>query len=78
MRILIALAPLLTVAAADAPAPPPAGPACQNAAPQRTAGAPLRAHPLGREPAARAVLTVLRTADGCQRPVYANERRWGR
>jgi hypothetical protein len=35
--------------------------------------APLRAHPMTAEPPAKQILTVLRTVDGCSRPVVIRE-----
>ncbi|GAA0332503.1 hypothetical protein GCM10009087_48390 [Sphingomonas oligophenolica] len=73
------LAILALAAAAAAPAPKPAAPAakpvCQNTripyAVQR--GETPRVHPLSAEPPAALILGVLRTVDGCTRPVVVRE-----
>lgn len=70
VTILVLLAS--PVAAAN---PPDAKPVCQNL--ERSwaeeTGKPLRAHPLTREPNAKQILTVLRTVDGCTKPVVIRE-----
>ena len=69
VTILVLLAP---VAAAS---PPDVKPVCQNVERgwAEGAGKPLRAHPLTREPNAKQILTVLRTVDGCTKPVVIRE-----
>ena len=75
--IAIVTLPLM-MAAAPAPEPSPATavkPVCQNVsrsfALDRTR--PLRPHNLTAEPPAKQVLTVLRTVDGCSKPVVIRE-----
>jgi hypothetical protein len=67
--MLVLLAP---VAAAS---PPDAKPVCQEMAMKRVerTGKPLGAHPLTAEPNAKQILTVLRTVDGCTKPVVVRE-----
>ena len=68
--------PLLAAAAPAGPqAPKPARPMCQNSATLNVNDPkPRRAiHPLGEEPPARAIRTVLRTVDGCSQPVVIRE-----
>ena len=49
-------------------------PVCQNKTPAPAVrAAPVRVHPLTAEPPARQILTVLRTVDGCTRPVVVRE-----
>lgn len=77
-RFSIAACVLLTVsatAASGAPhAPAAARPICQSTAAKAAADAkPLRAHPMTEEPNAREILTVLRTIDGCSRPVVIRD-----
>jgi hypothetical protein len=77
MRRFASPAMLLLIAAAPASqnAPNPAKPICQNAGllnatdPKPKAGI----HPLGEEPPARQVIAVLKTVDGCSRPVVVRE-----
>lgn len=67
---------LLLAAAAAVPAPPAAKPACQGALPQRIdARKAMRPRKLNEEPAAVPIYTVLRTEDGCTRPVPVGRRR---
>jgi hypothetical protein len=76
MRIVAILA-LATIAAAPAPKPaalPQAKPICQNMnRSYADTQAPLIAHPLTAEPPAKLILGVLRTVDGCTRPVVVRE-----
>ncbi len=75
---MMSIALLVALLAADAVAvtPPPSGkPACQNPGVQQVdakAKAP-GIHPLGDEPPAKHVMTVMRTFDGCVRPVVVRE-----
>ena len=81
MRIVAILA-LAAIAAAPAPkalpVPAPAAeakPVCQNAevsVADEPAPSPT-AHPLTAEPPAKLILGVLRTVDGCSRPVVVRE-----
>ncbi len=77
MRIVVILA-LAAIAAAPPPKPvatAAAKPVCQNSrmsnAVQR--GESPRVHPLTAEPPAALILGVLRTVDGCSRPVVIRE-----
>lgn len=72
MYIVTILALLAPVAAAG---PPDAKPVCQNMKMDRVEGTGKshRAHPLTAEPNAKQILTVLRTVDGCTRPVVIRE-----
>jgi hypothetical protein len=66
---------LVLLAPVTAASPPDAKPVCQNTErnwAERT-GKPLRAHPLTAEPNAKQILTVLRTVDGCTKPVVVRE-----
>ena len=77
MRIVVLLA-LAAIAAAPAPKPaaePAAKPVCQNSRLSNTeqrVESP-RVHPLTAEPPAALILGVLRTVDGCSRPVVIRE-----
>ena len=76
MRIVAILA-LAAIAAAPVPKPaaPAAKPVCQNAdlsIADGKAGSPA-VHPLTAEPPAKLILGVLRTVDGCSRPVVVRE-----
>ena len=77
MRIVTILALPLLVAAAPASqsAPKPAKPVCQNTDVLNVNDPkPASAiHPLREEPPARQVLTVLRSIDGCSRPVIVGD-----
>ena len=75
--IAILVLPVI-MAAAPAPEPSPATavkPVCQNV--NRSFALdrekPLRPHNLTAEPPARQILTVLRTVDGCSKPVVIRE-----
>ena len=64
----------LFAAASALPAPPkvaaPAAPACQNAKVETAeVRAPVRAQKLNELPNANLILSVLRSEDGCQKPV---------
>jgi hypothetical protein len=77
MRILAMLG-LAAIAAAPAPERPDATavkPVCQTVSVQRTelGKAQPGAHKLTAEPPARQILGVLRTVDGCARPVVIRE-----
>ena len=77
MRIVAILA-LAAIAAAPAPKPaasPVAKPICQNASMSYTGEPAARptVHPLTSEPPAKLILGVLRTVDGCSRPVVIRE-----
>ena len=77
MRIVAILA-LAAIAAAPAPKPSAtaaAKPVCQNAGMSFADRQPQRAtaHPLTAEPPAKLILGVLRTVDGCSRPVVVRE-----
>jgi len=77
MRIVAILA-LAAIAAAPVPkpaAPAAAKPVCQNADLSVTDGraAVPAVHPLTAEPPAKLILGVLRTVDGCSRPVVVRE-----
>ncbi len=77
MRFVAILA-LAAVAAAPAPKPagsPAAKPICQNARMSYTGEQAARptVHPLTAEPPAALILGVLRTIDGCSRPVVVRE-----
>jgi hypothetical protein len=77
MRI-VAIFALAAIAAAPAPKPavtPTAKPVCQNADTSLADGQAARptAHPLTAEPPAKLILGVLRTVDGCSRPVVVRE-----
>ncbi|SEN38184.1 hypothetical protein SAMN05192583_2672 [Sphingomonas gellani] len=65
---------ILLAVAADLPAKP----ICQDARikPVDAAG-PARPHALGKEPPAQAIYTVLRSTDGCSRPVPVSDRQVG-
>jgi hypothetical protein len=65
------LATLVVMAPAQAA---PGKPICQNdkVRPIDKPSGPARARPLAEEPNARRVLTVVRTLDGCQTPVYVS------
>jgi hypothetical protein len=75
---IVAIFALAAIAAAPAPkpsAPAVTKPVCQNVGmsfadrqPQR-----LTVHPLTAEPPAKLILGVLRTVDGCSRPVVIRE-----
>jgi len=66
---------LLAAAPAGHQAPKPAKPMCQSSAMLNVNDPkPARAiHPLGEEPPARAVRTVLRTVDSCSRPLVIRD-----
>ena len=74
---IVAILALATVAATPVPkqAPPAAKPVCQNSNLRNAelGTAPLGAHRLSAEPPADQILTVLRTIDGCTRPVVIRE-----
>ena len=77
MRIVAILA-LAAIAAAPAPKPAAkaaAKPVCQNGGMSFADGQPARltVHPLTAEPPAKLILGVLRTVDGCSRPVVVRE-----
>jgi hypothetical protein len=77
MRIVAILA-LAAIAAAPAPkpaAPAAAKPVCQDSRMSSTVqrGESPRVHPLTAEPPAALILGVLRTVDGCTRPVVVRE-----
>ena len=77
MRIVAILA-LAAIAAAPAPKPAAtaaAKPVCQNAGMSFADRQPARltVHPLTAEPPAKLILGVLRTVDGCSRPVVVRE-----
>jgi hypothetical protein len=77
MRIVVILA-LAAIAAAPAPKPaasPSARPVCQNMDQSyaETQAASPTVHPLTAEPPAKLILGVLRTVDGCSRPVVIRE-----
>ena len=74
MRIVAILA-LAAIAAAPAPKPSAPKPVCQNAGMSFTGRQPQRptVHPLTAEPPAKLILGVLRTVDGCSRPVVIRE-----
>jgi hypothetical protein len=78
MTLVAILALPAMLAAAPAPERAPslaAKPVCQeNRVSEAERGkAPVRAHPLTAEPPAKQILTVLRTVDGCTRPVVIRE-----
>ena len=76
MRVVLLLALVATPAvAADRPGVSPAKPVCQNPTASHVEGKMPRAsvHPLGQEPAAKQVLTVMRTVDGCVKPVVVRD-----
>jgi len=75
---IVAIFALAVIAAAPAPkpsAPAAAKPVCQNAGMSFTGRQPQRptVHPLTAEPPAKLILGVLRTVDGCSRPVVIRE-----
>ena len=75
MRVVLLLALLTTPAvAAERPASP-GKPLCRNPAARFVDGKAPRAgvHPLGQEPPAKQVLTVMRRVDGCVKPVVVRE-----
>ena len=77
MRIVAILA-LATIAAAPAPKPATtaaAKPVCQDSRMSYTVqrGESPRVHPLTAEPPAALILGVLRTVDGCSRPVVIRD-----
>jgi hypothetical protein len=73
LAILALLAPVATGPASDK-ATLAAKPVCQTMSRVPVQDKrPLRAHPLTAEPNAKQVLTVLRTVDGCTRPVVVRE-----
>ena len=78
MRYLAIIALLVPIAAAPVgqqAVGAAARPVCQNT--DRSLadrpGQPARAHPLTAEPNAKQILAVLRTVDGCTRPVVVRE-----
>ena len=75
LAAIVAL-PLLVAAAPVHRAPKPAQPMCRNTATLNVNDPTPRSaiHPLTAEPPARDVLTVLRTIDGCSRPVVISDR----
>jgi len=78
MRIVAILALPVMMAAAPAPerpAPTAVEPVCQNSGLHQVEQRkePLRAHKLAAEPPAKEILTVLRTIDGCSKPVVVRE-----
>lgn len=77
MRILLPIAGLL-VANPLIASEKPAKPICQDSKLRPVAGVPKAgAHPLGQEPPAKGVRTVLRTVDGCSSPVLVSDRDHG-
>lgn len=77
MRFVVILA-LAAIAAAPAPKPaasPVAKPVCQKMGMSYANDPASRpsVHPLTAEPPANQILTVLRTVDGCTRPVVIRE-----
>lgn len=77
MRLLAIVPVLMAVPIAASPVTP-AKPICQNTAMQTVQGEHRAGvHPLNQEPPARAVRTVLRTIDGCSKPVLVSERLHG-
>ena len=71
--LLIALA-ATPVTAADHPARADGRAGCANPAIEHVAQGPSRGvHPLTHEPPAKQVLTVMRSVDGCTRPVVVRE-----
>ena len=75
---IVAIFALAAIAAAPAPkpaAPAAAKPICQNVGMSFTdrQPAPPTVHPLTAEPPAKLILGVLRTVDGCSRPVVVRE-----
>jgi hypothetical protein len=76
MRAVLLLALFATPAIAATPPASPGKPACQNPTATLVDGKAPRAgvHPLGHEPAAKQVLTVMRSVDGCVKPVVVRER----
>ena len=72
LALLVSLASSVT-AAADRPLRP--SPTCKNPGAELAAGTPRAGiHPLGQEPPAKQVLTVMRSVDGCVRPVIVREK----
>ncbi|MEP7007790.1 MAG: hypothetical protein ABI810_17560 [Sphingomonas bacterium] len=75
---VVAILALTAIAAAPAPKPAATGaakPVCQNAGMSFAdrLPAPPTTHPLTAEPPAKLIPGVLRTVDGCSRPVVARE-----
>ena len=76
MRLVLLLAALAAPAAAADRAPIASSkPACQNPTTTLVDGKAPRAgvHPLDQEPPAKQVLTVMRTINGCVKPVIVRE-----
>jgi len=76
MRAVLLLALVAApAAAADRPLTESSKPVCQNPTATLVDGKAPRAgvHPLNQEPAAKQVLTVMRTVDGCAKPVVVRE-----
>ena len=73
--LLIALAAAVPAAAADRPLKLETRPACHNPGTEQIADDASRGsvHPLGAEPPAKQVLTVMRTVDGCTKPVIVRD-----
>jgi len=74
MRVVL----LLVLAATPVTAretPPPNGPACKNPGTELVTDKTPRGgvHPLDQEPPAKQVLTVMRSVDGCVKPVIVRE-----
>lgn len=80
MRLALVLLPLTAAPALAHDEPPARGPAkanagvCENSTiHQADRNAPVRAHPLGEEPGARQEIAVLRSIDGCIKPIVVRE-----
>ena len=75
MRVLLLAVLAAPVAAADRPLADSTKPVCQNPTATLVDGKAPRAgvHTLNQEPPAKQVLTVMRTVDGCVKPVVVRE-----
>jgi hypothetical protein len=80
MRLALVLLPLIAAPALAHDEPPARASAksgagvCENSKiHQADRNVPVRAHPLGQEPGARQEIAVLRSIDGCIKPIVVRE-----